>query len=121
MLLMVDHGEKFADDQSLTSVQFGRRCLGTNEYEARALTQNTLTFFEQDALQERILIPKHEAFIRRRTVTLLEGLEGLFMVLDGRLQLFDILCASFPERRLSLTVPLLPLLRCCVYLYHWSH
>ena len=33
---------------------------------------------------------------------------------DGSLELLDILSASFPESCLSLTVPLLPLLRCCI-------
>ena len=32
------------------------------------------TFLEQDALQQRVLIPEHEAFIRRTAVALLETL-----------------------------------------------
>ena len=35
-------------------------------------------------------------------MALLKSLIGRFLVLDGRLQLFDTLCASFPERSLTI-------------------
>lgn len=44
-------------------------------------------------------------------MALLEGRQAFLMLLDGRLELFDVLGASLPESRLSLSVALLSLLR----------
>lgn len=44
-------------------------------------------------------------------MALLEGGQTFLMLLDGRLELFDILGATLAESRLCLSVPLLSLLR----------
>ena len=49
-------------------------------------------------------------------MTLLEILECVFMMFNGRLQLLDVLRSSFTKGCLGLTVSLLSLLGCCVYL-----
>lgn len=49
-------------------------------------------------------------------MALLQGLQLLLMVLDGRLQLFYIFSSPLPKCRLSLSVPLLSLFRRRVYL-----
>ena len=67
-----------------------------------------VTFLEQDALEQRILVAEHQAFIGGRTVALLEVLKGLFMVLYGSFELFDVLGASFAECRLRLAISLFP-------------
>lgn len=38
------------------------------------------------------------------------------MMLDGGFELLDILGTALPEGRLGLSIPLFPLLGCCVYL-----
>lgn len=42
---------------------------------------------------------------------LLKGLQGVFIALNGGLELADVLCATFTEGSLGLAVALLPLLR----------
>jgi hypothetical protein len=69
-----------------------------------------LTFFEQDPLEERVLVSKHQTFIGGAAVALLEVLERLLLVLNGALELFDILGPTFTEGRLGLAVALLALL-----------
>jgi hypothetical protein len=49
-------------------------------------------------------------------VTLLQRLQRLFMVLDGGLELLDVLGAPLSERSLGLPVPLLALLGRGIYL-----
>ena len=44
-------------------------------------------------------------------MVLLQGLQGLFIALDSRLELTDVLGATFTEGSLGLTVALLPFLR----------
>jgi hypothetical protein len=68
------------------------------------------TFFQQNTLEQRILVPKHQALVRRCPMTLLEVLESLFMVLDGSFELLDVLGTSLTERGLRLAISLLPLL-----------
>ena len=51
-------------------------------------------------------------------MALLKVLERLFMMLNGRLQLLDVLGPPFTESRLCLTISLLPFLGRCVYLAH---
>ena len=54
----------------------------------------------------------------------LEVLKGVFMMLDRRLQLFDVLGPPFSECCLSLPISLFTFLRRCIYLglstYVWS-
>lgn len=69
------------------------------------------TFLKQDALQEGVFIPQHETFISGSTVTLLEILQSLFMVLNGSLKLLDVFGSTFTEGSLCLTIPLFALFR----------
>jgi hypothetical protein len=73
-----------------------------------------LTFFEQDTLEQRVLIAQHQALVSSRTVTLLQRAEGIFVLLDRRFKLLDVLCSPLSERGLSLSIPLLAFLRRCV-------
>ena len=73
-----------------------------------------LTFFQHDTLKQRVLVAQHQALVGRRTVTLLERAESIFVLLDRRLQLLDVLGSTFSERGLSLPVPLLSFLGSCV-------
>ena len=75
------------------------------------------TLLQQDSLKKRILVAEHETFVSGTTVTLLQGLQRLFMVLDGGLELLDVLGAPLSERSLGLPVPLLALLGCGIYLW----
>ena len=68
-----------------------------------------LTLLEQYPFQQRVLVPEHQALVRRVAVTQLQGLQSVFMMLDRRLQLLDVLGPSLPEGGLRLTVPLLSL------------
>lgn len=69
-----------------------------------------LTFLQENSLEQRILVPEHQALIGGRTMTLLEGPQSVFVLLDRRLELLDVLGSTFPERRLGLSVALLALL-----------
>lgn len=53
-------------------------------------------------------------------MTLLQGLQSVFMMLDCRLQLLDVLRSPLPEGSLSLTVPLLSLFGCRIDLQQKS-
>lgn len=75
------------------------------------------TLLQQDSLKKRILVAEHETFVSGTTVTLLQGLQRLFMVLDGGFELLDVLGAPLSERRLGLPVPLLALLGRGIYLW----
>lgn len=79
---------------------------------AESVAAGRPTLLEQYPFQQRILVPEHQTLIRRVAVTLLQCLQSVFMVLDRRLQLLDILCSPLPKSGLSLTVPLLPLFGC---------
>jgi hypothetical protein len=68
-----------------------------------------LTFLEQDAFEQGVLVPEHQTLVGGGAVALLEVLEGFFMMLDGGLQLFDVFSATFSKGRLCLTIPLLAL------------
>ena len=69
------------------------------------------TFLEQDSFQQRILVPEHEALICCRAVALLKALQSLILLLDGSLELLDVLGPSLSKGGLRLAVTLLPLLR----------
>jgi hypothetical protein len=69
-----------------------------------------LTLFQENALQQRILVPEHQTLISSSTVALLESLERFLMMLDGRFELLDVLCSSLTERCLRLAISLLALL-----------
>lgn len=75
------------------------------------------TLLQQDSLKKRILVTEHETFISRTTVTLLQSLQCLFMVLDGGLELLDVFGAPLSECSLSLPIPLLALLGCGIDLW----
>jgi len=74
----------------------------------------TYTLFEQNALKQRVLIPQHEAFVGGSPMALLETGKRVFVLLDGGLELLDVLCSPLSERGLCLSVALLSLLRGCV-------
>lgn len=74
------------------------------------------TFLEQDPLKQRVLISQHEALIRRRAMALLQICQVLLMLLDSCLELLDVLCTSFSESSLCLSVALLAFLRRSIYL-----
>jgi hypothetical protein len=76
---------------------------------------NVDAFFQQDSFQERVLVPQHEAFICGSPVTLLQALQGLFMVLDRCFEMLDILRPPLSESCLSLAVPLLAFLGSGIY------
>lgn len=69
-----------------------------------------LTFLQENSLEQRILVPEHQALISGRTMTLLEGPQSVFVLLDRCLELLDVLGSTFSERRLGLSVALLALL-----------
>lgn len=69
------------------------------------------TFLQQDALEQRVFISQHKTFISGATMVLLQGLQGLLVMLDGTLQLLDVLGATLAEGGLGLPVPLLALFR----------
>ena len=107
------------DDHFSTSTPPVRRCLWNLSKNVER-QDKIPTFFEQDTFQQRVLIPKHKTFVCCRAVTLLEALKCLFMMLNCRFQLFDILRSSFTKCCLGLTIPLLSFLRCCINLNHGS-
>lgn len=69
------------------------------------------SFLEKDALQQRILVAQHQAFIGSASVSCLEIGEIRLMDSNRLFQLLDVLCAALPKGGLRLAVPLLPLLR----------
>lgn len=69
------------------------------------------TFFKQDTFEQGVLVAQHQAFISGATMILLKGLQGVFIALNGGLELADVLCATLTEGGLGLAVALLPLLR----------
>jgi len=70
---------------------------------------------QENALQQRILVPKHQTLISSSTVALLESLERILMMLDGRFELLDVFCSSLTECCLRLAISLLALLRSGIY------
>lgn len=69
------------------------------------------TFLKKDALEEGVLIPQHQTFLSCRAVALLERRERVLILLDGRLELFNVLGASFTKSSLGLTIALLAFFR----------
>lgn len=69
-----------------------------------------LTFLQQDAFQQRVLVAEHEAFVGRTAMTLLQALERFLIALDGGLELADVFRPSFAEGGLGLAIALLALL-----------
>jgi hypothetical protein len=74
------------------------------------------TFLQQDPLEQRVLVPEHETLVGGIAVTVLEVLQRLLVVLDGALELFDVLGAALAEGSLGLAIALLALFRGGVYL-----
>lgn len=79
------------------------------------------TFLKQDALEERVLVPKHKTFVGSSSLALLESGQRFFILLDRCLELLDVLGSSFAKGCLGLTVALLTFLGCCIYLPEISH
>ena len=79
-------------------------------------SKRRLTLLQENALQQRILVPKHQTLISSSTVALLESLERILMMLDGRFELLDVFCSSLTECCLRLAISLLALLRSGIYL-----
>lgn len=75
------------------------------------------TLFEQDALQQRVLVAQHETLVGGVPVGRLQVVQVLLVDLDRLLELLDVLGAALAEGGLGLAVPLLPLLRGGVDLY----
>ena len=69
------------------------------------------TFLKQNAFEQRIFVSEHETVVGGGTMALLERGEGVVVLLDGGLELFDIFGATFTEGSLRLTVALLALFR----------
>lgn len=67
------------------------------------------TFLEQDPLEQRVLVSEHQALVGGIAVTILQVLQRLLMMLDGALQLLDVLCAALTESGLGLAIALLAL------------
>lgn len=74
------------------------------------------TFFKEDTLEERVLIPKHQTLVGGVTVSSLELVEILLVHTDCFLQLLDVLRTPLAESGLSLAIPLFPFLRRGIYL-----
>jgi hypothetical protein len=81
------------------------------------LIHASITFLYQYALEERILVSQHQTLVGRGAMACLQGLNGFLLQLDGALQLFNIFCAAFSERRLGLSIALLALLGGGIYLF----
>lgn len=78
--------------------------------------QKIRTFFQENSLQKRVLVTKHQTLICRTPVTLLKRLERLLIMFDSSLKLLNVLRPPFTERGLRLSVSLLSFLRCGIYL-----
>lgn len=74
------------------------------------------TLLQQDSLEKGVLIAKHQTFISRMSMALLQALQRVFMLLDGSFQLLNVLGPPLAESSLGLAVALLPLLGRCIYL-----
>lgn len=99
--------------QSLLAARPGHRYLEVGELvcTSKAVAQWSVTFLEQDALQQRVLVAQHQTLVGGAAVALLQVLQGVLMVLDGALELLDVLGAALTEGSLGLAVALLALLR----------
>ena len=74
------------------------------------------TLLQEDTFKQRVLVPEHQAFVGGGSVALLQILQRIFMMLDGLLQLLDILRPPLSEGRLGLSVALFSLFRGGIYL-----
>jgi hypothetical protein len=72
--------------------------------------EKPLTLLEENPLQQRVFIPQHQALIGGAAMALLQTLQGVFIPLDGGLQLADVLCPTLAECSLRLAVALLAFL-----------
>jgi hypothetical protein len=73
------------------------------------------------ALQERVLVAKHQTFIGSCPVGTLQVVQIRLMDADGLLELFDVLSTTLTESGLRLTIALLALLRSSIDLkFHVS-
>lgn len=75
---------------------------------------------EENALEQRVLVPEHEALVGCGAVGSIEVGQGLLLHTDRLLELLDVLGAAFSEGSLGLSVPLLPLLGSGIDLQHVS-
>ena len=75
------------------------------------------TFLQQDPLEQRVLVPKHQAFVGGASMALLYTLQGIFILFELRFQLFDILCATLTKGSLSLPISLLTFFRRSIDLF----
>lgn len=73
-----------------------------------------LTFLEEDALQQRVLITKHQALVGCGAVCRLQVVQIGLVDADGLLELLDVLRPTFPECGLRLAIALLAFLRRCI-------
>lgn len=72
---------------------------------------NVDALLEQDALEERVLVAKHQTFISSSTVSSLQVVEVRLMDANGLLELLDVLSTALTEGGLRLSVTLLAFLR----------
>ena len=80
----------------------------------------SLTFFEQDAFEQRVLVAQHQALVGSAPMGRLKVVQVGLVDSDGLFELLDILCAPLSERRLRLPIPLLTLLGSGVDLWMMS-
>lgn len=74
-------------------------------------TLGACTFFEEDAFEKGILIPKHKTFISGLSMLLLQTAEILFIGLDRCFKLLNVFRPAFTKCSLRLSVALLALFR----------
>lgn len=69
-----------------------------------------MTFLEKNSLKQRVLIPKHQAFVGGIAMSGLEVVQVGFVHPNSLLKLFDVLSPALTKRSLCLPVALLALL-----------
>ena len=74
------------------------------------------TFLQKNALQKRVLVTEHQAFIRCGAMGSLQIVQIRLMDTNRLLELFYVLRAALAEGSLSLPVPLLAFLGSSIYL-----
>jgi hypothetical protein len=73
------------------------------------LSLNIDSLFKKNTLKKRILVSKHQTLIGSSAVGRLEVVKVGLMDANGLFELFYVLCSTFSESSLSLSVPLLSL------------
>lgn len=84
------------------------------QFEIRGDHPGRRTLLEENTLKERVLVSKHQALVGGGAVSRLKIMEVRFMDSDGLFELLYVFGAAFSKGGLSLSVPLLSLLGCCV-------